>query len=175
MQCAVIEFARNILGMKGANSTEFNKKTSYPVISLLEEQQNVTQLGGTMRLGAYPCVLKKGGNAGKAYRAEKISERHRHRYEFNNKFQDLFEKAGMKITGVYPQGELVEIVEIEDHPWFLAVQFHPEFSSKPDQAHPLFREFIRHSLSFRDHRLEGAVLPEAGAETLRPMSEIEVA
>ncbi|MBI4550352.1 MAG: CTP synthase [Candidatus Omnitrophica bacterium] len=175
MQCAVIEFARNILGMKGANSTEFNKKTSYPVISLLEEQQNVTQMGGTMRLGAYPCILKKGANAAKAYRAEKVSERHRHRYEFNNKFQDLFEKAGMKVTGVYPQGDLVEIVEIEDHPWFLAVQFHPEFSSKPDQAHPLFREFIRSALSYRDHRLEGAVLPEAGAEALRPVSEIEVA
>ena len=150
MQCAAIEFARNVLDMKGAHSTEFNKKTSFPVISLLEEQQNVKDLGGTMRLGAYPCQVKKDSLAYKAYKDEEISERHRHRYEFNNEYREKFQKAGMKLSGVSPSGKLVEMIELEDHPWFLAVQFHPEFKSKPDRAHPLFREFIRYALAYQE-------------------------
>ena len=150
MQCAAIEFARNVLDMKGAHSTEFNKKTPFPVISLLEEQQNVKDLGGTMRLGAYPCQIKKDTLAYKAYKMDEISERHRHRYEFNNEYREKFQKAGMKLSGVSPSGKLIEMVELEGHPWFLAVQFHPEFKSKPDRAHPLFREFIRHALAFQE-------------------------
>jgi CTP synthase len=159
MQCAAIEFARNVLDMKGAHSTEFNKKTLFPVISLLEEQQNVKDLGGTMRLGAYPCQVKKETLAYKAYKAEEISERHRHRYEFNNEYREKFQKAGMKLSGVSPSGKLIEMIELEGHPWFLAVQFHPEFKSKPDRAHPLFREFIRSALAFQEaHGLKIPVL-----------------
>jgi len=149
MQCASIEFARNVADMKGAHSTEFNKKTAYPVISLLEEQENVKNLGGTMRLGAYPCEVKKGTKAYDAYESEKVLERHRHRYEFNNKYRDEFQKFGMIFSGIYANGNLVEILELKEHPWFVAGQFHPEFQSKPDKAHPLFREFIKHSLENR--------------------------
>lgn len=152
MQCATIEYARNVMGWKGANSTEFNKKTQYPVISLLEEQEKVENLGGTMRLGALPCHIKKDSLTAKAYKADEVMERHRHRYEFNNKYREDFQKSGLKITGVSPGGKLVEIIELEDHPWFIASQFHPEFRSKPDKAHPLFREFVRHSLAHqREH------------------------
>ncbi len=146
MQCAVIEFARNVAGLKGANSTEFNKKTPYPVISLLEEQEDVKMLGGTMRLGSYPCHLKKNSLAHEAYKAEIIEERHRHRYEFNNKYLDILEEHGLKVTGTYQNGRLVEIVELPDHPWFVAGQFHPEFKSKPDRPQPLFRAFIQKAL-----------------------------
>ncbi len=161
MQCAAIEFARNVLDMKGAHSTEFNKKTSYPVISLLEEQQNVKDMGGTMRLGAYPCQVKKDTLAYKAYKAEEISERHRHRYEFNNEYREKFQKNGMKLAGLSPNGKLVEMIELESHPWFIAVQFHPEFKSKPDKAHPLFREFVRHALAFQEAHLPKHVVQEA--------------
>ncbi len=150
MQCAAIEFARNALDMKGAHSTEFNKKTPFPVISLLEEQQNVKDMGGTMRLGAYPCLVKKDTLAYKAYKAEEISERHRHRYEFNNEYREKFQKAGMKLSGLSPNGKLVEMIELEGHPWFLATQAHPEFKSKPDKAHPLFREFVCHALLYQE-------------------------
>lgn len=146
VQCAVIEFARNVCGLKNANSTEFDKKTPYPVISLLEEQKKVREMGGTMRLGVYPCRLKKGTKAGQAYKKESILERHRHRYEFNNKYRKIFEKKGMIFSGIYPKNNLVEIAELKDHPFFVAVQFHPEFKSKPDKAHPLFREFIKAAL-----------------------------
>ncbi len=149
MQCATIEFARNVLDWKGANSTEFNKKTAYPVISLLEEQEKVEDLGGTMRLGALPCHVKKDSQAYKAYRTDEISERHRHRFEFNNQYREDFQKQGFRISGLSPGGKLVEIIELEDHPWFVASQFHPEFKSKPDKAHPLFREFIRHALLYQ--------------------------
>jgi len=142
MQCAVIEFARNVCNLKGANSTEF-KKTKYPVISLLEEQTKVNDLGGTMRLGAYPCRLKRNSLAFKAYKIELIQERHRHRYEFNNKYKKIFEKKGLVFSGICPKRDLVEIIEVKNHPFFIAVQFHPEFKSKPDISHPLFREFIR--------------------------------
>lgn len=152
MQCATVEFARNVLGWKGAHSTEFNKKTSYPVISLLEEQEGVEDLGGTMRLGALPCHIKKETLAYEAYRSDEVMERHRHRYEFNNRYREDFQKHGFLISGTSPGGKLVEIIELADHPWFIASQFHPEFRSKPDKAHPLFREFIRHALEYsRQH------------------------
>ncbi len=146
MQCAAIEFARNVAGLKGANSTEFNKKTPHPVISLLEEQEGVEDMGGTMRLGALPCHVKKETLAYKAYKSEEVMERHRHRYEFNNKYREPFSKLGLRISGTSPGGKLVEIIELEDHPWYVASQFHPEFKSKPDRPHPLFREFVRHAL-----------------------------
>lgn len=142
MQCAVIEFARNSLKLNAANSTEFNKKTKYPVISLLEEQMKVRDLGGSMRLGAYPCRLAPSTFAKSAYGKNLIFERHRHRYEFNNRYKDKFKKSGMIFSGIYPAKKLVEIIELKSHPWFVGVQFHPEFKSKPDKAHPLFREFI---------------------------------
>ncbi len=149
MQCAVIEFARNVCGLKGANSTEFHKQTLYPVISLLEEQYKVKDLGGTMRLGAYPCRNKLNTLAFKIYKSQLIRERHRHRYEFNNQYKKALEKKGMIFSGIYPKNNLVEIVELKDHPFFIAVQFHPEFQSKPDLAHPLFREFIKAVLENR--------------------------
>ncbi len=146
MQCAVIEFARHVCGLRDANSTEFKPKTKNPVISLLEEQTKIKNLGGTMRLGAYPCRLKKDTLAAKLYRKSLIEERHRHRFEFNNKYRLLMEKKGMVFCGIYPKGNLVEIIELKNHPFFLAVQFHPEFKSKPDQPHPLFKGFIKAAL-----------------------------
>ncbi|MFA5090063.1 MAG: CTP synthase [Candidatus Omnitrophota bacterium] len=145
MQCAVIEFAREVCNLKGANSSEF-KRTKYPVISLLQEQRRIGDLGGTMRLGAYPCRIKKNSLACRVYAKDLIYERHRHRYEFNNKYKRLFERMGMVFSGIYPKKKLVEIIEIKEHPYFIAVQFHPEFKSKPDRSHPLFREFINAAL-----------------------------
>jgi CTP synthase len=150
MQCAVIEFARKVCGMKGANSTEFDKNTEYPVISLLAEQEKVVDKGATMRLGAYPCNLDKNSFSFKAYGELKISERHRHRYEFNNRFKDVLTKSGLKIAGVSPDGKLVEIIELEAHPWFVGVQFHPELKSRPLRAHPLFRDFVQASLTYKN-------------------------
>ncbi len=152
MQCAVIEFSRHACGLKDANSTEFKPKTKYPVISLLVEQKKVRDLGGTMRLGAYPCRIKRKTKAFGLYNKELIQERHRHRYEFNNKYKKLLEKNGMVFSGVYPKRNLVEIVELKDHPYFIAVQFHPEFKSKPDKSHPLFREFIKVALEKQNNK-----------------------
>lgn len=146
MQCAVIEFSRNVCGLIQANSTEFNPKTKYPVISLLEEQKKIKDLGGTMRLGIYPCVIKKKTRGYEVYRKELIYERHRHRYEFNNKYRRLLEKKGMVFSGIYTEKKLIEMIELKGHPFFMAVQFHPEFKSKPDKAHPLFRDFIKAAL-----------------------------
>jgi CTP synthase len=146
MQCAVIEFSRNACRMKGANSTEFDKKTKYPVVSLLEEQAHVKEMGGTMRLGLYPCRIKKGTLAYRVYRSNLINERHRHRYEFNNRHRKTLERSGMVFSGIFQRKDLVEIVELAGHPYFIAVQFHPEFKSKPDNAHPLFRYFIEAAL-----------------------------
>jgi CTP synthase len=143
MQIAVIEFARNVCSLKGANSSEFKRRTKHPVISLLSEQKNVKCMGGTMRLGEYKCALRSRSLARKAYGSSSAMERHRHRYEFNGKYKNLFKKNGMLLSGIHPAGKLVEIVEIEGHPWFMAVQFHPEFKSKPDSPHPLFRDFVR--------------------------------
>lgn len=154
MQCAAIEYARNVCGLKGAHTTELKKKTAHPIISLLEEQKKVTDMGGTMRLGSYPCTLKKGSNAYKAYKKTRISERHRHRYEFNNKYKTILEKKGMLISGTSPNGSLVEIVEIPDHPWFVASQFHPEFQSKPDRPHPLFKDFIGAALKLHQRKIK---------------------
>jgi CTP synthase len=152
LQCAVIEFARNVCGLKGANSTEF-KKTKYNVIDLMVEQKGVKNLGGSMRLGAYPCVLTKGTKAYQAYRKQLISERHRHRYEVNNKFRKKLVDHGMIISGVSPDNTLVEIIELKDHPWFVAGQFHPELKSRAINPHPLFRDFVRaaheHSMTLR--------------------------
>ena len=149
MQCCVIEFARNVLGWKDANSTEFDEKTAHPVIDLMDEQKNVTEKGGTMRLGAYPCKLMKDSNAAKLYKSEKISERHRHRYEFNynSEFRKELEKAGLKIAGTSPDGKLVEMVEIKNHPYFEACQFHPEFKSRPTAPHPLFSGLVKAALA----------------------------
>jgi len=146
MQCAVIEFSRNVCGLKEANSTEFKAKTKYPVISLLQEQRHVKDLGGTMRLGAYSCKVKKNSLAYKVYGKVLISERHRHRYEFNNKYKKLLKKNGLVFSGTYTKKNLIEMIELKNHPYFIAVQFHPEFKSKPDKAHPLFREFIKAAL-----------------------------
>jgi CTP synthase len=146
MQVATIEFARNACALKGANSTEFDADTKFPVISLLEEQKDLKQLGATMRLGAYPCKLTRDTHSYKAYKKDTISERHRHRYEFNSEYRKVFEKAGLIISGIHPSQGLVEIIEVKDHPWFVACQFHPEFKSKPDNAHPLFRNFIAGAL-----------------------------
>jgi CTP synthase len=146
LQCAVIEFARNVLGLEDANSSEFDPGTKNPVIDLMLEQKDVKEKGGTMRLGSYRCRLKKGSKAFQAYGELNIEERHRHRFEINNRFRDILEKSGMSITGVNPEKNLAEIIEIDDHPWFLAVQFHPEFKSRPDKPHPLFRDFIKASI-----------------------------
>ncbi len=150
MQCAVIEFARNVAGLEGAHSAEFSSTTPYPVIDLMEEQKGIEEKGGTMRLGAYPCVLKEETFSYEAYGKKEISERHRHRYEFNNRFRETLEKAGLVIAGTSPDGKLVEIVEIKDHPWFVAVQFHPEFKSRPKSPHPLFLNFVRAAKELRD-------------------------
>ena len=146
MQCAAIEFARDCAGLRNANSTEFSRHAKDPVISLLEEQRKVKEMGATMRLGAYPCRVQKGTLAYQAYRKELILERHRHRYEFNNHYRNLFVKKGMIFSGINPDKNLVEILELKDHPWFVGVQFHPEFQSKPNKAHPLFRDFIKASI-----------------------------
>ena len=146
MQVACIEFARSVCGLKDANSTEFNKETAHPVISLLQEQRHIRNLGASMRLGSYPCKLLKDSKSSHAYKKENITERHRHRYEFNNDYRKQFEKAGMVFTGINAGQDLVEIIELSSHPWFVACQFHPEFKSKPDRAHPLFREFVKASL-----------------------------
>lgn len=146
MQCAVIEFARNVCGFKNANSSEFDDTTPFPVISLLEEQEIIAQKGGTMRLGAYHCEFTPGSRIREIYGRESVMERHRHRFEFTMRFRQAFEENGMKIGGIYPRNNLVETVEIPEHPWFIATQYHPEFKSKPVISHPLFRDFIRAAL-----------------------------
>jgi CTP synthase len=142
LQCAVIEFARNVVGLKDANSTEFDKSTPYPVVCMLDEQYAITDKGGTMRLGACDQVLTEDSLAQQAYKSVKVQERHRHRFEFNNQYRMQFEANGLIVTGTSPNGKLVEVIELKDHPWFLAVQCHPEFKSKPTAAHPLFQGFI---------------------------------
>jgi CTP synthase len=147
MQCAVIEFARNACGLAGANSREFDPHTPHPVIDLLPDQRGITNLGGTMRLGAYPCRLVGSSKADQAYGTMEISERHRHRYEFNNEYRESLSRHGLLFSGFSPDGTLVETVELPSHPWFVGGQFHPEFKSRPRRPHPLFREFIRASLA----------------------------
>ena len=149
MQCTAIEYARDVVGWKDANSTEFDEKTAHPVIDLMAEQRGVTQKGGTMRLGAYPCVLKKGSLAAKLYGKTEISERHRHRYELNydSEGREALEAAGLKVSGTSPDGKLVEIVELPGHPYFIAGQFHPEFKSRPTAPHPLFNGLVGAALA----------------------------
>ena len=146
MQCAVIEFGRNVLGIQDANSTEFDKTTLNPVIDMMEMQKKIAGLGGTMRLGAYPCRLKKNSRVMDIYKQENISERHRHRYEFNNEYLDVYQKAGMIPVGINEKDNLVEIIELKGHPWFIGVQFHPEFRSTVANPHPLFVSFVKASL-----------------------------
>jgi CTP synthase len=149
MQMAVVEFARNVCRLADAGSSEFKVDCSNPLIHLMEEQKGVEQKGGTMRLGAYPCSLQKGTFAQKAYGGLEISERHRHRYEFNNKYREVLTGKGLLLSGIYKEGDLVEIVEIADHPWFLGCQFHPEFKSRPLNPHPLFKAFVGAALAHR--------------------------
>jgi CTP synthase len=154
MQCAVIEFARHVLGLENANSTEFDREAKHPVICMMEEQKGLTHLGGTMRLGSFPCKLRPGSRAAQAYGKSLIHERHRHRYEFNNGYRDQFTAQGMIPCGLSPDDALVEMIEIPDHPWFVAVQFHPEFKSKPTAAHPLFAGFVEAALTHqKEHEL----------------------
>jgi CTP synthase len=157
MQCAVIEFARNVLQLEGANSTEFVADTPHPVICMLEEQKKITRMGGTMRLGAQPCVIAEDSLAARCYQATLVSERHRHRYEMNPEYQSQFERAGMAMTGTHPEQNLAEIIELPGHPWFLAVQFHPEFRSKPHRPHPLFAGFIEAAIDRHQSRLSMTV------------------
>ena len=147
MQIAVVEFARNIANLKGANSTEFDQDSPHPVIHIMEEQRAVTEKGATMRLGACPCQISKDSLSFAAYEQTDVSERHRHRYEFNNDYRDQLSELGLRIAGVHPERDLVEIVELEDHPWFVGVQFHPEFQSKPNKPHPLFAGFVEAALA----------------------------
>ena len=147
MQCAVIEFARNVLGIADANSSEM-ESTPHPVIDLMEEQKGVTAKGGTMRLGAYPCTLKKGSKVAAAYGKLHISERHRHRYEFNNDYMAAFEGAGMQAVGINPDTGLVEVVEVEGHPWFVGTQYHPEYKSTVLSPSPLFVAFVGAALEY---------------------------
>ena len=148
MQVAVMEFARNVMGLAGASSTEFDKDTPYPVIDLMPGQEGLEQTGGTMRLGRYDCRLREGSLARALYGGENIAERHRHRYEFNNDFTRAFEENGMRVTGVNPGRNLAEIVELENHPWFIGVQFHPEFKSRPNRPHPLFSGLVEAALKY---------------------------
>tara|TARA_Y100001954_G_scaffold233647_1_gene287399 strand:- start:1290 stop:2462 length:1173 start_codon:yes stop_codon:yes gene_type:complete len=147
MQIAVIDYARNVLGLENANSEEFDPDTPDPVIHIMDEQKSISEKGATMRLGACPCALKKGTASSTAYAKEEVSERHRHRFEFNNAYRKDLEKAGLVVAGVNPDRDLVEIVEVVEHPWFVGVQFHPEFQSKPNKAHPLFAAYIEATLA----------------------------
>jgi CTP synthase len=166
MQLMCVEFARNVLNLKGANSTEFDPNTPHPVIDIMEEQKQIEELGGTMRLGAYPCVLKEGTKVREIYKREVIYERHRHRYEFNNAYRELFESNGFVISGLSPDGRLVEVVELKDHPWFIGCQFHPEFKSKPFDPHPLFVSFIKACIDAKLQRTTDTIAPTS----LKPSS-----
>jgi CTP synthase len=149
MQVAVVEYARNVLGLPEASSTEMHPQTPAPVIAMMEDQKDITQKGGTMRLGAYDCELRRGSKAAKAYGRNHISERHRHRYEFNNQYLKQFEDAGMIPSGINPETGLVEVVEVPNHPWFVAGQFHPELKSTVQNPHPLFVRFVRAAIQHR--------------------------
>ncbi len=152
LHMAAIEFSRHVLGYSDANSTEFDKNTTHPIIDLLPEQRTVTNLGGTMRLGKYPCKLEPGSKARTAYQTDLIYERHRHRYEFNDAYRNAFEENGMRLCGKSPDGKIVEMIELTDHPFFVAGQFHPEFKSRPNNPHPLFAAFIKKALEYKQTR-----------------------
>jgi CTP synthase len=154
MQVTVVEYARNVLGWADANSAEFSETTQHPVIDLMPDQAGIVDMGGTMRLGAYPCAVKPGTLAAAAYGTDLISERHRHRFEMNNTFRDQIEAAGLTVCGTSPNGRLVEMVELprDVHPWFVAGQFHPEFKSRPTRPHPLFRDFVAAAVAYEGER-----------------------
>ncbi|MBI1803104.1 MAG: CTP synthase [Ignavibacteriae bacterium] len=154
LQCAVIEFARHACGLNGANSTEFDRKTAHNVIDLMIEQKKVTAYGGTMRLGSYPCKITKGTKTHRAYKKELVHERHRHRYEVNNAYRDILMQHGMVVSGICPTNDLVEIIELPDHPWFVAGQFHPELRSRAVNPHPLFRDFVKVAMEYRESHLD---------------------
>ena len=151
MQCSVIEYARNVLGFEGANSSEIDSDTKYPVIDIMNDQKYIENLGGTMRLGQYPCELDIESTSYKVYGENRINERHRHRYEFNNEYRKQIAESGMRIAGTSPDSRLVEIVEVEDHPWYVAAQFHPELKSRPNKPHPLFSGFIEAALNHKNN------------------------
>jgi len=163
MQTAIIEFARNVCGLEDSHSSEFAPECDNAVISLMESQQHVTDMGGTMRLGAYPARLTRGSRVAEAYGVAEISERHRHRYEVSNKYRDLFVENGLRLSGVSPDGQLVEIIEYPPHPWFIGCQFHPELKSRPMRAHPLFAGFISSAVKVKRQRREATpTFAEAG-------------
>ncbi len=149
MQCAVIEFARNVAGMAEANSSEFAPDTAYPVIHLMPDQENIENKGGTMRLGVYPCQIEAGSKSHQVYQLDQVDERHRHRYEINNDYREQLQQAGLKISGISPDGRLVEMIELPDHPWFVACQFHPELKSRPNRPHPLFLGLVKSALEYQ--------------------------
>jgi len=153
MQCAVIEYARNVCNLKDAHSYEFYRDLKHPVIHLMADQEGVTELGGTMRLGAYPCFLEENSKAYEAYGVKEISERHRHRYELNNAYRDMLVEHGLHLAGVSPDGRLVEITEVSNHPWFVGVQFHPELKSRPTNPHPLFRDFVKAAVEYHEQKV----------------------
>ena len=152
MQCAVIEFTRNVVGLKGASSTELDEKTKHPVIDLMEEQKKITDKGGTMRLGAYACELERGSKTHAAYGKLKNSERHRHRYELNNKYLKKLQDKGMQTVGIKPESGLVEVIELPDHPWFVGTQFHPELKSTVLNPHPLFVRFVQAAKTYKQNK-----------------------
>lgn len=159
LQCAVVEFARQVVGLKDANSSEFNPQTRFPVIDLMPSQKQISELGGTMRLGSYPCQLKAGTRVREVYGEDTVHERHRHRYEVNNDFRQQLASKGLVFSGASPDDELLEIIELVEHPWFVATQFHPEFKSRPNRPHPIFGGFIEAALQYRDRRQGLASLP----------------
>jgi CTP synthase len=174
MQCAVMEFARHVCGFAGANSTEFDKKTAHPVIDLMTDQQSVKDMGGTMRLGGYPCQVKPGSKAYQAYGRKEVIERHRHRYEFNNHYREAMTARGLVFSGLSLDGRLVEMVEVSAHPWFVACQFHPEFQSTPLKAHPLFRDFIAASMIRRGRKKKAKGQTAASNRIVRKPATIEI-
>ncbi len=174
LQCGVIEFARDVVGERDANSTEFDLFTDAPVIDLMPDQREVEDKGGSMRLGLYPARLTPGSRAEAAYGTEIIYERHRHRFEVNNQYRDALESAGMLISGQSPDGRLVEIVELRDHPWFVASQFHPEFKSRPDRPHPLFRAFVRAAMAGPGRPTGIGISADDTAATRQPVQVVTV-
>jgi CTP synthase len=152
LQCAVIEYARNVCGISNANSSEFRKNNRYSVIDIMPDQKNIKNMGGSMRLGAYPCMIEQGTKAWEAYKTDYITERHRHRYEVNNRFRSQLSESGMRFSGLSPDKELVEIIEVPSHNWFVGCQFHPELKSRATKAHPLFREFVKAALKYKEEK-----------------------
>jgi CTP synthase len=163
MQMAVIEFARHVSGLEGANSTEIDPRTPNPIIDLMPDQRDLADMGGTMRLGLYPCKLMPGTKAAQAYGETVVQERHRHRFEFNNAFREGLAEDGLVVSGTSPDGRLVEIIEVRDHPWMVGTQFHPEFKSRPTRPHPLFRDFIAAAIA-EQHSREGQASEGATTE-----------